>query len=512
MIMIMDNGKTNQFGRIEYMAVMRHRDPLLCTMGQTALYLFYRWNTIHESPPQFSQRQDWYNLHLLKGESANKAISYETQLDWTKRIFTGANLHSLKKTHLGRSQGARHAEIAGVGEGQIRRAGRWNMDALSNCYLTHLPRKFVRSMAGFEPSNRGDYFIPRAKIQPPSSLIREVWPWVDEWLQWFKAHGQNDFSPAPGLITPVPEEEEQDDLAAQGFLRLLDQFRTIFLQDSVILRDLFPTHPIWTDPVFVREDYQEFAVQVKSCLSNIETPEEIQIRQTLPAIAQRLNVVRQDINQRLDELDIKQNQRLSSIDCQLLQQNVRLDEISESLQALLTGQVEFTVRARTGETGQAIEATRPDSSLIQSKSRSLPPEPSSQQIQASRTSEERLITFTVTSDTQLSEPPRYQLSRTITTVPELWREWTAGLGGYPSVQSLEDRYGAAWRPSQKERVFFCRRKVIIDEIRTRHAQGEAIPAAVEGVELVRRRAQLSLYALANLLQGGTKKRKRGVET
>jgi len=33
MVMIMDNGKTNQMGRLEYGAVMRHRNPLLCTMA-----------------------------------------------------------------------------------------------------------------------------------------------------------------------------------------------------------------------------------------------------------------------------------------------------------------------------------------------------------------------------------------------------------------------------------------------------------------------------------------------
>ena len=53
MVMIMDNGKTNQMGRLEYGAVMRHRNPLLCTMAQTAFYLFYRWNIAGEPPPCF---------------------------------------------------------------------------------------------------------------------------------------------------------------------------------------------------------------------------------------------------------------------------------------------------------------------------------------------------------------------------------------------------------------------------------------------------------------------------
>ena len=57
MIMLMDNGKTNQLGRIEYGAAMRHRNPLLCTMGHMAFYLFYRWNITGEPPPCFRRRQ-----------------------------------------------------------------------------------------------------------------------------------------------------------------------------------------------------------------------------------------------------------------------------------------------------------------------------------------------------------------------------------------------------------------------------------------------------------------------
>jgi len=50
MVMIMDNGKTNQLGRLEYEAVIRHRNPLLCTMAHMAFCLFYRWNVAGEPP------------------------------------------------------------------------------------------------------------------------------------------------------------------------------------------------------------------------------------------------------------------------------------------------------------------------------------------------------------------------------------------------------------------------------------------------------------------------------
>ena len=43
MLLIMDNGKTNHFGKLQYGTVVRNKDPYLCLMGQLAFYLFYRW-------------------------------------------------------------------------------------------------------------------------------------------------------------------------------------------------------------------------------------------------------------------------------------------------------------------------------------------------------------------------------------------------------------------------------------------------------------------------------------
>ena len=95
--------------------------------------------------------------------------------------------------------------------------------------------------------------------------------------------------------------------------------------------------------------------------------------------------------------------------------------------------------------------------------------------------------------------PVYQLSRTIQNVPELWREWASGFGNQPSVQSFESLYGAAWRPDAKDRVLFSRRKVIVDEIYAREADGVSLETAVEEVELVRSRGKFSLYKLSQLL-------------
>ena len=60
-----------------------------------------------------------------------------------------------------------------------------------------------------------------------------IWPELDAW--------RDQFGPQPGQI---------NDLAAMGLTNLLFYLREVILQDSVALRRLFPSHPIWNHPVF----------------------------------------------------------------------------------------------------------------------------------------------------------------------------------------------------------------------------------------------------------------------
>ena len=506
MVLIMGNGKTNQMGWIEYAAVVRHRSPLLCTMGQVAFYLFHQWNVAGEPLPQFHRREEWYALHLIKGEDAHNPISYETQLDWINRVYSGTGLAALKKTHAGRANGARHAELAGVDESQIRRAGRWSNDALSQCYLTNIPRKFVRAMAGFDSRTVGNFYLPRAKVAPPRSLEQAVWPWVDDWLQWFESYNirdpnscfeepelrqlgelgiQNQLRRKPGVRL------DRDDLAAQGLLRLLGQLRTILLQDSAILQPLFPGHPLWSNPVFMREDYRQFAEAVRLANMQTEAPYKMRLRQTVPMVADQLRIVRQDVGASTDRLSTTVQKGLQ--------------DIKNQLEDLVSGKVGFIVRAvpPAQEAAAAAAATPPerdhDLSLVDAVPVTAGSSSGSSEKRRDNADRDRQRDMGP-APAGMANMPAYQLSRTISTVPDLWREWTAGLGGGPSVQSLDASYGAKWQPTGTERMFYCRRKVIIDAINTRKRKRASSNAAVEELELVRQRGQLSLNGLSKLLK------------
>lgn len=312
----------------------------------------------------------------------------------------------------------------------------------------------MRATAGFDPNLQGSYYLSRASIQPPESLEREVWPWVDKWIDWYdRALGD--------------EDDDRRDIAGQGFLRLLKQLRTILLQDSVLMMAEFPSHPMWTDPIFHRNDYKAFAEQLRQSISHdIREPEDVQIRRTVPAIADQLSQLRSvilgqieqnkaEILRKLDSFDDFVQGRVSFV-LNPVRSSASLQTTAVAMEAAATAAAAAAAAASsTGTSSGAASANV----TVGDHDRELDPGP--------------------------GDPPRYKLSRTISTVPDLWKEWTVGLGGGPSVQYLEDSYGARWRPSQEERVFFCRRKALVDWIRTRLRERPATEAMVVVMELER---------------------------
>jgi len=62
-----------------------------------------------------------------------------------------------------------------------------------------------------------------------------------------------------------------------------------------------------------------------------------------------------------------------------------------------------------------------------------------------------------------SQAPSYMLPRNIQTVQDLLRLWRYGLGGMPSIDSLERDWGSRWRPTS-EKNYFSTRKTVVDEV------------------------------------------------
>jgi hypothetical protein len=125
LVAVMDQGKTNQHGRLEYGAALRHRDYRSCVVGALAAYLFWRWHLSGEPFPCFRASRDWYNIKLLKRDNAHlsERLSDSTANAWTRRLYMASGIQGSKVSHMPRSSGPRIAEANGVPEAQVRGGG-----------------------------------------------------------------------------------------------------------------------------------------------------------------------------------------------------------------------------------------------------------------------------------------------------------------------------------------------------------------------------------------------------
>ena len=98
------------------------------------------------------------------------------------------------------------------------------------------------------------------------------------------------------------------------------------------------------------------------------------------------------------------------------------------------------------------------------------------------------------------------MSRAVNSVRALWREWTEGPGGNPSVAALDSKWGRRWRAGrQKEVQWYSLRLEVIKEIkRVAQAQKVSEETAMWQVSLRQEQMQCSLDQFCKRLRAGRK--------
>lgn len=465
-------GKTNQHGRLETAGALRSRDPEICLLGALAFYLLFRWDLSPEPFPDFGSPQHWYSTRLIKaaGTDPSAGVSYNTQWSWVSRAFDYAGVVSAKKTHAGRSSGAKTAELRGVSEAQIRRAGRWNPDQMVGCYLDALPRKFMRSIAG-HPAQMGCFNLPRA-VPPPLALLSMIWPELDQWVN--------------GARKPK-------DLAGTGTVNLLVYLREVVLQDSAFLIDRYPRSPVWNHPVFRHPEYRPFARRVLARANGDEEPDRLTLlTQALPQFTEHLLTAEARHSAQLAEATAALTAEIAGLEARLT------SAYTNRLQQTLA---EATLQIRLPEAGLAsalAPAPAPAvATAIMPDVVELEPEPA------------LADDFRVPGAGE--SPPEYRMSRAIKTVEALWQEWMAGLPGQPAVSALDARWGSQWRAGRRSEVqWYSLRLEVIQEIRRiSKARRIAEISAMHTVAADHRRSSRSLDAFCKQLRASRKLREAG---
>jgi hypothetical protein len=85
------------------------------------MYFFYHWHVTNEAVPRFHTNKNWVHLKVAKGINRDRAMTYGAQLNATNRAFKACRISNSKKIHAGRGSCARHSEIDGATEDQLRR-------------------------------------------------------------------------------------------------------------------------------------------------------------------------------------------------------------------------------------------------------------------------------------------------------------------------------------------------------------------------------------------------------
>jgi hypothetical protein len=387
-------------------------------------------------------------------------------------IALGTNIwprwyRSAKKTHLPRRIGAQNAETYGSSLAQISQAGRWNSSVLVKAYLTHLPRQFIRIVAGFS-ANAGDYFLPRADtVDVPILLQQQIWPWLEEWEARFEARAKKKRWAEGGL--------DSDDLAADGFVKLLRHLRLVLLQDLAILQPRFPSLPFFSHPPFYGPLWDRYAVAVQAN-TTVGEPRNLLLHQALPEINGVLESSRDAILHSVSGLKTEVKTDISAVQSAL-----------DALTSALTG---GRLRLKlTGDLSGYFEPLGQPIGQSGGQAGGQPPTLAALPAQLAQPAQRDIPIWT-------SLPKAY-------TVRDAWKQWQT------TFCPLEEQFDSAWRPGNTIRVQFCRRKVLWDEIKARIARGKAEDEVIADLE--RQRGQRKLQQLCDDLrrrrqgrgQGGT---------
>ncbi|CAD6896671.1 unnamed protein product [Tilletia laevis] len=468
LVVKVDESKTNRTGRVEYSGALRHKDPVVDPLFALALYLFQRWEIIGEPFPDLTNNKSWYKTRLLRGQDdATTVLSYDAHRNPILKSFHDLGLRGCKKvTHAARGSGAREAELAGVASSDIERLGGWKQSkgAMEQSYLTHLPVRALRALAGFSPDG-GTYFLRRDGPDPSEDLLKMIFPQVEVW----QASLDEDTISATG--------------GADKFLELVRFLRRVLLQDIFILQDIQPAHPVLRHVIFKSEQFSAWTVLQRSHLEQVDHPMELALKQVMPQIHEQLVALGEQQKSTLQYVQDMQRASAVSTELQRRRDEVLMHELQRHTAAVM--RIKFADLSSLPSSAAADNAgassatteggTSGTSALFLTPATAL-----------NSPAEARSIPHTTSSSPPLALEAApslsYGLSPSVRTVAQVWEEWKVGFNGGPSLEGLEKEHGTKWcgGPASAARRAFLRRMVIVKAIQD--TQGQSVEMRIAALQ------------------------------
>ena len=268
------------------------------------------------------------------------------------------------------------------------------------------------------------------------------------------------------------------DLAAEAFLTLLKRLRKTFLQDSVQWRQRYPRHFLWEHELFSDAEYLEFERQARVTTITRTTNVPHDVRTAIPRLCDLWDMSNQSHSQHHQETSAALAAH-GDLYRQILEQLASLNSSSKSIREALQEPRTITIPIQIPPTLPPPGVSNPADLL------------------AHMTEQASALNVLAPSgncnlQSRVTEPSHrlmesYSMSRSVQTVTDLWREYTIGLNGKPSVKTMYES-GERHFGSESERKFYRRRKVILDLV-DRIATHRGVPGveAATAVEIWRNR-------------------------
>ena len=280
--------------------------------------------------------------------------------------------------------------------------------------------------------------------------------------------------------------ERSRDIATHCFMSLLSWFRIVLLQDAVYLRKKHPSLKIWLNSVFTSPLFERFSQQLLHEAEHGEAPQYVRVHRAIPDLSFQLRDQYHNIMNSMSDFHhsiLTTSRQEHAATMQHMDQCIQ--PISLFLNNISGAGIMFQTSSRThvrvdsdsllpdsisdGSTltnALSLSESQPLQSLVSSQRPSnlnalLPPVPNHMDSQ--------LVASSIEADSS-STIPQYRLASHVRTVIELWREYSEGvvhqigMAKGPSIQELNEKYGAKWRQNEVNRKAYSRRRHIWETI------------------------------------------------
>src|SRR5579859_288032 len=138
-------------------------------------------------------------------------------------------------------------------------------------YSTGIARGAARQFAGVKSRDAGHYYLKRGQLEPPESLLKTIFPRIEESYE----------------IVMSPPRNKQDKAAA-AFLQMMQWFRVLILQDVVELKPLYPDSSLWTHAPFNTAEFAEYQQRAQRAQIVDPVPKAMEIERIMPEVALQL--------------------------------------------------------------------------------------------------------------------------------------------------------------------------------------------------------------------------------